>query len=274
MPLSSKHLSGGYGSRLILNGINLELHRGEWLSLIGANGSGKSTLIKLLSRILTPVRGTVLLDGRDIHHLPPTEVARSLAILPQQQTVPKGLTVEQLVSLGRTPYQSWYQWELQAEDRRQVALALQQTALESMRDRAVTQLSGGERQRAFLALALAQNPEILLLDEPTTYLDLRYQLQLLELLKKLNQQGLTIITVLHEINLASRYSDRLALLKDGELHTVGAVNTVLTPENLATVFGVEVAIMDTPIGQQVYPIAVSETHNLSSENVVSQSVNQ
>ncbi|MFP4007780.1 MAG: ABC transporter ATP-binding protein [Spirulinaceae cyanobacterium] len=261
MVLVSDRLSGGYGSRPILNNINLELHQGEWLSLIGANGSGKSTLIKLLCRILTPNQGAVLLDGKSIHHLPPNQVARSLAVLPQQQTLPKGLTVEQLVSLGRTPYQAWYQWELRQRDRVSVAIALEQTALIPMRDRPVTQLSGGERQRAFLALALAQNPKILLLDEPTTYLDLRYQLQLLELLKKLNSQGLTIVTVLHEINLACRYSDRLALLKQGQLYAVGPVNTVLNSDNLASVFGIEVALIDTPVGRQIYPLAVSETHD-------------
>lgn len=264
MPLNSYHLSGGYGSQLILENVNLELHSGEWLSLIGANGSGKSTLIKLLSRILTPVTGTVLLDGKSVHKLPPSVVARSLAILPQQQAIPRGLTVEQFVSLGRTPHQSWYQWDLQTEDKKQVEKAIAETALDSMRDRAVENLSGGERQRAFLALALAQNPKILLLDEPTTYLDLHYQLQLLELLKKLNQQGLTIITVLHEINLASRYSDRLALLKQGRLYAVDEVNTVLTPENLRAVFGVEVAIINTPVGQQIYPLAVSEENHLST----------
>lgn len=255
MPLASQNLSGGYDRQLIVKQVNLNLKTGEWLSLLGANGSGKSTFLKLLCRILQPFQGKVLLDGQAIHNLPPQVVAQQIAILPQQQTVPAGLTVEQLVSLGRTPHQSWYQWDLNTEDKEQVAIAIEETQLESFRHRPVEQLSGGERQRAFLALALAQNPQVLLLDEPTTYLDINYQLQLLELLKKLNQQGLTIITVLHEINLAVRYSDRLALIKQGKLYTVGDVPTVLTPENLAQVFGVEVAVIHTPVGLQICPIA-------------------
>ena len=262
MPLASQNLSGGYDRQLIVKEINLNLKTGEWLSLLGANGSGKSTFLKLLCRILKPYQGRVLLDGQAIHHLPPQVVAQQIAVLPQQQIVPSGLTVEQLVSLGRTPHQPWYQWELKAEDREQVTIAIQQTQLESLRHRPVEQLSGGERQRAFLALALAQNPQVLLLDEPTTYLDINYQLQLLELLKKLNQQGLTIITVLHEINLAVRYSDRLVLLKQGQIYAVGEVATVLTPDNLAQVFGVEVAVINTPIGIQICPLKSSgSNHN-------------
>ncbi|MEL6929142.1 MAG: ABC transporter ATP-binding protein [Cyanobacteria bacterium J06600_6] len=257
MSLSSHNLSGGYSDRLVIKDIDLDLEQGEWLSILGANGSGKSTLLKLLCRLIDPVKGKVLLDGKSIHQLPPQSVARQMAILPQQQTVPNGLTVEQLVSLGRTPYQSWYNWELNLQDKSFVAKALVQTQLESLKHRMVTQLSGGERQRAFLALALAQDPQILLLDEPTTYLDINYQLQLLELLKTLNRQGLTIVTVLHEINLAVRYSDRLALLKQGQLYTVGETAAVLTPENLAEVFGLRVAIIDTPVGKQICPLTAN-----------------
>lgn len=257
MPLLSQNLSGGYQDKIAVQQINLTLRSKEWLSILGANGSGKSTLLKLLCRLIKPMKGKVLLDGKAIQQLPPQAVARQMAILPQQQSIPQGLTVEQLVGLGRTPYQSWYQWELDKRDRDYVAEAISQTQLESLKDRPVSKLSGGERQRAFLALALAQDPKILLLDEPTTYLDINYQLQLLELLKKLNQQGLTIITVLHEINLAVRYSDRLALLKQGQLYTLGNTASVLTPENLASVFGVEVAIVDTPVGKQICPLAIS-----------------
>ena len=257
MPLNSYNLSGGYNNQIIVHNIDFDLAPGEWLSLVGANGSGKSTFLKLLCRILTPSHGKVLLDGKDIHSLPPHTVAKRIALLPQQQTIPSGLTVKQLVSLGRTPYQSWYQWDLTSEDRDAVAQALFQTELQDYVDRPITQLSGGERQRAFLALALAQNPEVLLLDEPTTYLDIHYQLQLLELLKKLHKEGLTIITVLHEINLASRYSDRLAFLKQGQLFTVGNTEDVLTVENIAQVFNVEVVIIETPVGRQICPLSPS-----------------
>ncbi len=256
MPLNLQNLTGGYADTPIVKNVNLSLHTGEWLSLVGANGSGKSTLLKLLSRILTPQQGTVLLDGKAIHTQPPLQVAQKLALLPQQQTIPTGLTVRQLVSLGRTPHQPWWQWELDAASREKVELAIQKTRLAEFADRAVEELSGGERQRAFLALALAQEPKVLLLDEPTTYLDINYQLQLLELLKELNQQQeLTIITVLHELNLAARYSSRIALLKIGEIWNVGIPKQVLTPDAIAQVFGVESVIIDTPVGLQVCAIS-------------------
>mgnify|MGYP005839394873 CR=1 FL=1 len=258
MPLSAQNLSGGYDQALIIQGINLDVRLGEWLSIIGANGSGKSTLLKLLSRILKPQTGQVCLDGKSIHDQPSVAIAQKLAILPQQQLVPMGITVRQLVSLGRSPHQPWWQWELDGLGQEVVSQALTQTKLENFSDRPVSELSGGERQRAFLAMALAQSPQILLLDEPTTYLDLRYQLELLELLKDLNQnQGLTIITVLHEINLAARYSDRLALIKSGEIMAIAPPIQVLTPELLRRCFDLEVMIMDTPVGVQICAICPS-----------------
>ena len=260
MPLETQNVSGGYGDRPVIQAANLSLQAGEWLSLLGANGSGKSTLLRLMSRILTPQTGIVLLDGRDIHRLSPTAVARRLALLPQQQAVPEGLTVYQLVSLGRSPHQPWWQWELDAEGRAQVEKALHWTEIDHYRDRPVVTLSGGERQRAFLALALAQDPKVLLLDEPTTFLDLHYQLQLLELLKRLNhQQHLSIITVLHDINLAARYSDRLALLRQGHLWDVGTPTAMLTPKNLRAVFDIDVTLLHTPVGLQICPLAASES---------------
>ncbi|MFM2060573.1 MAG: hypothetical protein RLZZ507_243 [Cyanobacteriota bacterium] len=256
MPLELENLTGGYTALPIVKDVNLSLQNGEWLSLVGANGSGKSTLLKLISRILFPQGGVVLLDGKAIHSQPPNLVAQKLALLPQQQPVPSGLTVRQLVSLGRTPHQLWWQWELTGNDKQIVETAIQETQLEKFSDRLVENLSGGERQRAFLALALAQEPKVLLLDEPTTYLDINYQLQLLELLKNLNQlQQLTIVTVLHELNLASRYSSRIALLKQGHLWEVGTPETVLTPHNIAEVFGVESLIIQTPVGLQVCAVS-------------------
>jgi iron complex transport system ATP-binding protein len=266
--LIAENLTGGYQTRSIIHQLHLQLDRGEWLSLLGGNGSGKSTLLKLLSRLLKPQQGIVWLDGKAIHTEAPNIVAQKMALLPQQQTVPSGLTVQQLVSLGRTPHQPWYQWELTALDRSQVDRAMMLTQVIQFADRfrmaealpTVEDLSGGERQRAFLALALAQNPKVLLLDEPTTYLDLRYQLELLTLLKDLQQQQeLTIITVLHELNLAIRYSDRLAMLKDGSLIAVGTPETVITPQIIADVFGVSVAIIDTPVGLQICPISAQQS---------------
>jgi len=256
VPLQAQQLSGGYADKRIVEAVNLTLEKGEWLSLVGANGSGKSTLLRLLSRILPVQAGAVLLDSKDIHSLAPTEVAKQLAILPQQQVLPPGLTVYQLVSLGRTPHQPWWQWDLDARSRERIELVLEWTDIAQYRNRAVSELSGGEKQRAFLALALAQDPQVLLLDEPTTFLDVHFQLQLLELLKRLNQQqNLSIITVLHDINLASRYSDRIACMRQGHLWTVGEVETVLTPETMQAVFAINAAILKTPVGLQICPLA-------------------
>ncbi|MEM9136299.1 MAG: ABC transporter ATP-binding protein [Cyanobacteria bacterium P01_F01_bin.42] len=264
MPIETRDLTGGYGDRPIVNLINLSLVEGEWLCLLGANGSGKSTLLRLLSRILKPQGGGVLLDGRDIHTLSPSVLARRLALLPQQQNIPEGMTVYQLVSLGRSPHQPWWDWDLDEAGRQQVEKALEWTEISHYRDRPITALSGGERQRAFLALALAQAPKVLLLDEPTTFLDLHYQLQLLELLKTLNrEQSLSIITVLHDINLAARYSDRLALLREGHLWAVGAPAEILTPTTLQEVFSIDVEILQTPVGIQICPMTASSSRYIA-----------
>lgn len=254
--LEAQQLSGGYENIKIIEAVNLTLVQGEWLSLVGANGSGKSTLLRLLSRILPIQAGQVLLNGKAIHSLPAVEVAKQMAILPQHQVLPAGLTVQQLVSLGRTPHQPWWQWDLDAASLEKVSQAMAWTEIEKYRDRPVEELSGGERQRAFLALALAQEPKVLLLDEPTTFLDIHYQLQLLELLQRLNQQqNLSIVTVLHDINLAARYSDRIACLRQGKLRAIGAVKTILTPSTIKDIFDVEAAVLDTPVGLQICPIA-------------------
>ncbi len=259
MVLDAYDLQGGYGDKSIVEQITLALHQGEWLSILGANGSGKSTLLRLFGRILTPQKGVIWLSGRDIHTLSPTDVARKLALLPQQQVLPSGLTVYQLVSLGRSPHQPWWQWDLTTDDRQQIEQALVWTDIAQFRHEPVTNLSGGQRQRAFLALALAQQPRVLLLDEPTTYLDIHYQLQLLELLKQLNhQEDLAIITVLHDINLAARYSDRLAFMREGKLWAIGPISEILTPDIVNQVFDVDVAILDTPVGPQICPLAASQ----------------
>lgn len=252
MSLQTIGLQGGYGNSVVLEDVNLQMQRGEWLTILGPNGSGKSTLLKLLSRVLTPKGGVVLLDGKSIHTEPAHLVAQRLALLPQAPPLPEGLTVKQMVSLGRHPYQSWWQWELDGEGKSKVAAALYQTNLLSLQDRPVEQLSGGQKQRAFLALALAQDTDILLLDEPTTFLDIHYQLEILDLLRSLQtSRQLTIVMVLHDINLAMRYSDRVALMHQGKLYALGSVDTVLTRENIKTVFAIDSVCMDTPIGKQI-----------------------
>lgn len=259
MTFQAQNLTGGYATEPIIRNLFLDLVPGEWVSLVGANGSGKSTLLRLLSRILTPQHGVVLLDGRDIHTQPASIVARQLALLPQQQVIPTGLTVRQLVSLGRTPHQPWWQWDLSAQDWNHVDQAIAQTQLQSLRDRPVENLSGGERQRAFLALTLAQNPRILLLDEPTTFLDLHHQLELLDLLKQLNQQQqLTIITVLHDINLAARYSHRIAMITQGRIAAIGPPSQTLNPDLLRQIFMIEAVVIDTPVGLQICPLSPTQ----------------
>jgi iron complex transport system ATP-binding protein len=251
----AKYLTGGYGEITIVRDLELAIMRGEWLSLIGANGCGKSTLLKLLSHTIDAKKGSIWLDGKLIHQQPARAIAQILSFLPQQPTVPEGLTVWELVSLGRTPHQPWWQWDLNSDDRQHVADAIHLTQLDEYRHRVVATLSGGERQRVFLALALAQEPQILLLDEPTTYLDIGYQLELLDLLAKLNQQKkITIVSVLHEINLALRYSHRIAIVKEGELLAVGSPESVVNESNLRAAFKIEAAIVDTPVGKQICPL--------------------
>lgn len=262
MVLEARALQGGYGNKTIIEQVTLTLHQGEWLSILGANGSGKSTLLRLFGRILPLQQGCVLLNGQDIHHLSPTAVARKLALLPQQQILPAGLNVYQLVSLGRSPHQPWWQWDLSPDDHGHIEQALAWTDMASYRCAPLSALSGGQRQRVFLALA--QQPQVLLLDEPTTYLDIHYQLQLLDLLKQLNcQKKLAILTVLHDINLAVRYSDRLAFMRKGNLWAIGTVSDTLTPETLNQVFDVDAAILDTPVGPQICPLAASHPSDKS-----------
>ena len=254
--LDVKGISGGYSAYPLIQQLYLTLEPGTWLSLVGPNGSGKSTLLKLLTRILKPLSGCVYLNGRSIHEAPAKAIAQTLAFLPQQQTVPQGLSVRQLVGLGRSPHQDWWEWNLSKKDRDIIDRCIEQVRLEKFCDRPVDYLSGGERQRAFLALALAQEPKVLLLDEPTTYLDVHYQLELLELLKLLNQkQDLTLVTVLHELNLAVRYSDRIAVLNSGSLHSMGKPSAVMTPEMLASVFKIRAEIVQTSVGLQVCPLS-------------------
>ncbi len=251
-------LSASYDNNFFLEQIDLQVNKEEWLTILGPNGSGKSTLLRLLGRILAPKRGVVLLDGKDISKQSPYDVAKQLAILPQSPPITEGLTVLQMVSLGRNPYQRWWEWELDLEGKKKVSEALLQTNLLSLKDMPVENLSGGQRQRVFLALTLAQDTDVLLLDEPTTFLDIHYQLEILELLKTLQKQRhLTIVTVLHDINLAIRYSDRLALMLNGKLYCIGSPVSVIDPINLQKVFNVDAQVIDTPIGMQVLPIRSS-----------------
>ncbi|HET9015762.1 MAG TPA: ABC transporter ATP-binding protein [Thermomicrobiaceae bacterium] len=244
--LESAALSAGYGSRLVLEQLSLDLERGSVTALVGPNGSGKSTVLKALARMLRPRHGAVYLDGRDISRLPTREVARRLAILPQAPSAPEELTVAELVEQGRYPHVGPLRLFDDA-DRAAIARALVETGMTEFRERPLDSLSGGERQRAWIALALAQETPILLLDEPTTYLDIGHQFEVLDLIRRLNlEQGMTIVLVLHDLNQAARFSHRMVVFEAGRIVADGTPAGVLTPELLARVFHVQAHVVPHP----------------------------
>ncbi|WP_448375471.1 heme ABC transporter ATP-binding protein [Fervidobacterium sp.] len=252
--ISGRSLRLSYDDTEVLKDISVTVNRGEIVSVIGPNGSGKSTLVKTLSRLLKPKTGTVLIEGKDIRMLSNREIAKSLAILTQFPASPHDFTVEEVVKFGRLPHKEWYK-RFSAQDQRIVEYVLLKTKLYHLKNRQVWTLSGGERQRVWIAMALAQNPSVLILDEPTTYLDLAHQIEVMELLKKLNKElGLTIIMVLHDLNLASHYSDRIIVMKDGKIINDGSPWEVLTPELLSFVYGIQV---DVSISKQTRRPVVS-----------------
>lgn len=244
MRLQADDLWLRYGRDPVICGVTLTVESGEFCVVVGANASGKSTLLRGLARVIRPSSGTVRV-GDDISALPPREVARRLAILPQMQQFDIDLAVEELVWRGRTPYQRLLQ-PMTAADALAVERALEAVGMLTLRDRPLRTLSGGERQRAWLALTLAQEPHALLLDEPTTYLDLRHQVEVMEVLKRLNHEGMTIVAVLHDLALASRYAHRIVGLADGEIVLDGPPAEVFTPESLERVFGLGMVTLTDP----------------------------
>jgi iron complex transport system ATP-binding protein len=250
--LEAKNLSLGFAQKNVIEDLNLCIEKGKILSILGPNGSGKSTLLRALSRNMKPDSGAVYLNGEDIYKISSRSVARQMAVLPQTPQAPGDITVKELVEYGRFPHQNWWQGRT-AEDGTLIAWALEQTGMVEMADRAVSTLSGGERQRAWIAMALAQKPGILLLDEPTTYLDICHQLEVMELLGDLNQKhGITVVMVLHDINHAAKYSDCIIILKKGNIFAMGQPQAVLTAHTLREVFSVEADIwLDAEHGKPV-----------------------
>lgn len=244
--LQTAHLDIAYEDRLIVQDLNIQIPEGKITALVGANGCGKSTILKTLSRILQPKKGSVLLNGKSIHKQSTREVAKQLAILPQNPSAPDGLTVYELVSYGRFPYQKGF-GSMNAEDRRVIEWAIEVTAMTDFSDRPIEQLSGGQRQRAWIAMALAQETDILFLDEPTTFLDMAHQLEVLELLEELNaEQHRTIVMVVHDLNHASRYAQHMIAIKAGQAVAEGSPSEVMTPDVLRNVFGIEADIVTDP----------------------------
>lgn len=244
--LNTEELSIGYAEATIVKGLNLSIPTGKITALVGANGSGKSTILKTMARIMKPKSGSVMLDGKSIHNFSTKEVARQLAILPQNPTAPDGLTVSELVSYGRFPHQKGF-GIMTAEDRNIISNAITVTGMEPFHDRPIDRLSGGQRQRAWIAMALAQETDILFLDEPTTFLDMAHQLEVLQLLQKLNEEeGRTIIMVVHDLNHATRYAQHMVAIKSGTVVSEGSPTEVMTPDVLREVFGIEADIVPDP----------------------------
>ncbi|TFV63515.1 ABC transporter ATP-binding protein [Geodermatophilus sp. DF01-2] len=245
--LAAESVSLAYDDRVVVRDLDLQLTDGSFTAIVGPNGCGKSTLLRALGRLLRPTEGRVLLDGRAIARTPTREVARVLGLLPQAPVAPEGLTVGDLVARGRHPHQSWLrQWS--RDDEAAVAEALRWTDMADLAERPVDELSGGQRQRAWISMALAQGTDLLLLDEPTTYLDLSHQIDVLELVARLHaERGRTVVVVLHDLNLAARYAQRLVAMDDGALVASGTPEEVLTEQLLADVFDLEARIVPDPV---------------------------
>lgn len=244
--LYTTELNIGYGETSIVNDLNLTIPTGKITALIGSNGSGKSTILKTMARLMKPNSGGVLLDGQLIHSQSTKQVAKQLAILPQNPTAPDGLTVTELVGYGRFPHQKGF-GSMTKEDKDIVAWAIEITSLSEFSNRPVDQLSGGQRQRAWIAMALAQQTDILFLDEPTTFLDMAHQLEVLQLLETLNQnEKRTIIMVVHDLNHATRYAHHVVAIKKGTVISEGTPFEVMTEEMLREVFAIEADIIADP----------------------------
>lgn len=247
--LQTNNLTLGYGNTIIIDELDLKIPTGEITIFVGANGCGKSTLLRSLARLLRPKSGQVLLEGNVVDKLSTKEVAKRLAILPQGPIAPEGLTVLQLVKQGRYPHQSWLrQWS--HEDERVVNQVLKATKIKDLADRNVNSLSGGQRQRAWIAMSLAQNTDIMLLDEPTTYLDLAHQIEILDLLFELNErEKRTVVMVLHDLNIACRYAHNIVAIRDKKIYAQGKPEEIVTSEMIRDVFQMECEIaVDTLFG--------------------------
>ncbi|ASS76464.1 cobalamin/Fe(3+)-siderophore ABC transporter ATP-binding protein [Tumebacillus algifaecis] len=245
--LETKNLSLSYGEATIIDSLNLSIPKGKVTVFIGSNGCGKSTLLRSLARLLKPVSGAVLLDGEAVAKLPTKEVAKRLAILPQGPVAPEGLTVLQLVKQGRYPYQNWLQQWSEA-DEKMVRDALLATGMAPFAEKAVDSLSGGQRQRAWIAMTLAQGTSTILLDEPTTYLDLTHQIEVLDILFDLNRtEQRTIVMVLHDLNLACRYADHIVALSNQKVYAQGKPEEIITTDLVKDVFHMDCQIIADPV---------------------------
>ncbi|MCR8644515.1 ABC transporter ATP-binding protein [Paenibacillus sp. N1-5-1-14] len=240
--LQAIDLTISYDGNAIVKNVTLQVEEGEIVSIIGPNGSGKSTLLKGISRMIPCESGRVCIAGQELKDMHTKRISQMMCILCQQNQTPADMTVEELVSYGRFPHKKWYE-RLSSSDHEIIDWAIEKTGLSTYRKRHVNSLSGGEAQRAWIAMALAQRPKVLLLDEPTTYLDIAHQLEVLELVRSLNKElGITVIMVLHDLNQASTYSDRICVIRNGVVALSGKPSEVLTHEMIRDVYGVEAEV--------------------------------
>lgn len=257
--LAARGVTVGYGDRTVIDALDVRIPPGVVTTIIGPNGCGKSTLLRTLSRLLKPTRGSVVLDGEDIATLKTRDVAKKLGLLPQAPVAPEGLTVADLVARGRHPHQSWLrQWS--SDDASVVERALAMTGVADLADRPVDALSGGQRQRVWISMTLAQGTDLLLLDEPTTYLDLAHAVDVLDLVDDLHESGRTVVMVLHDLNLAARYSDNLIVMKAGSVLAQGHPRDVVTSELLHEAFGLRAMVIDDPVGNRPLVVPIGRTH--------------
>jgi iron complex transport system ATP-binding protein len=262
--LRADALTLAYGERPVVDELSVAVPTGRITVIVGANACGKSTLLRGMARLLSPSSGSVYLDGKDIHALPTKAVAAKLALLPQAPVAPDGIRVADLVGRGRYPHQGWFRrWSASDDDA--VARALEATGTLDVAERPVDELSGGQRQRVWIAMALAQETGLLLLDEPTTFLDVSHQVELLDLLTDLNRRaGTTIVLVLHELNLACRYADHLIAMKDGAIVAEGAPAAAVTEEMVTEVFGMPCQVVPDPVSGTPMVVPIGRHHTSSS----------
>ena len=245
--LSAESVTLAYGDRSVIEGLSIDIAPARITAIVGANGCGKSTLLRALARLIAPKEGRVVLDGEALSSRHTKEIARTLGLLPQSPVAPEGIAVTDLVGRGRHPHQGLLaRWS--ARDYAAVAEALDATGIADLADRSVDELSGGQRQRVWIAMALAQETDILLLDEPTTFLDVAHQVEVLDLLTDLNRErGTTIVMVLHDLNLAARYADELVAIKEGRVHALGTPEQVITETLVSEVFGLDSLVIPDPL---------------------------
>lgn len=257
--LTARALAAGYPGRRVIDGLDLEIGPGRVTMIIGANASGKSTLLGTLARLHAPLAGRVEIDGADVRGIPRRSLAQTVGLLPQHPTAPDGVTVAELVGRGRHPHRGLLQrWS--AQDTARVDEAMAWTGITELAERPVGDLSGGQRQRVWIAMALAQDPRILLLDEPTTFLDLSHQLEVLDLLRELNRErGTTVVAVLHDLNLAARYADDLVVMHAGAIIAHGAPAEVMTAETIRRAFGLSALVIPDPLTATPIVIPVPST---------------